>query len=208
MKEKKMNALKKTLFIIAVVFASVQSVRHVYARWIDTSDSVLDRYESEVSGKIKNAGSLEELQSMYDDAHKKVEAYEANRTNPKVEGYERETIEPYKTERMLKHAIENWEAGSNEISKIRFYFIAGLVFLMAGYILYRKVNLWLGLTFVIVGFMEMLYWTSPNLLLGASIIEFNILLDNKLILSAITLALLIAVAYLTGTLKENKIKRA
>jgi hypothetical protein len=202
-----MNSLKKTLFIIAVVIVSAQSVRHAYYRWIEPSVSVLDKYEAALRDDIKNAGSLEMLQTKYEEAHKKVVAYEADKTNPKVERYERDSIEPFKSEQMLKSAIEGWEKSAKEIFKIRFFWIVGLIFLIVGYILYQKINVWLGMTFIIAGFSEMLYWTSPSFF-SDSTIEFSVLLINKIIFSLVTLALLIVVAYLTDTLKDNNKKTA
>jgi hypothetical protein len=202
-----MNALKKTLFIIAVVTVCAQTVRHAYYRWVEPSNSVLDKYDAVLRDDIKNAGSLEGLQTKYEEARKKVEAYEADKSNPKVERYERDNTEPYKSEQMFKNAIENWEKSSKEIFKIRFFWFVGLAFLVIGYFLYKKINIWLGLTFLIAGFSEMLYWTSPSFFSDSSI-EFSILLVNKLIFSIFTLVLLIVVAYLTETLNDKKAKTA
>ncbi len=197
-----MNALKKTLFIIAVVFVSMYTIRHAYYKWVQQRDSVLDRYSETIDDNIKNAKSLDELVNLYDDAKKKVEAYENDKANPEVERFERDMKEPYKSEYMLRNAIADWERRSKEIFEIRFYWIVGFVLLVAGYFLYKKVNSWLGLTIIILGFAEQIYWTSPTWF-GGSGIEYDRLLTNKIIFSFVTLALLIAMGYLTDTLKSS-----
>lgn len=200
-----MNALKKTLFIIAVVFVSTYSIRHAYYNWIQERESVLDKYSDSINEDIKNAKSLEQLVKLYDTAKRKVDEYEKNEANPKIEGYERDIKEPYKSEQMFKDAIKDWEGKTKEIFEIRFYWIVGFVLLIIGYVLYKKVNSWLGLTVIILGFAEQVYWTSPTWI-GSSSIEYDRLLINKFIFSITTLILLITIGYLTDTLK-NSIKQ-
>ena len=162
-----MNALKKTLFVLALVSVTAYTIRHVYYKWFQQRESVLDKYETSLTSQIKSAESLDQLLKLYDDAKKKIEAYEADKTNPIIETGRQRWNEPYKTEVELKEAIQEWEKKSAEIFELRFYWVVGLLLLIVGYIVFRKVNGWLGLTTIIVGFTEQVYWTSPSFISGA-----------------------------------------
>jgi hypothetical protein len=202
-----MNALKKTLFIVALVSVTAYTIRHVYYKWFQQRESVLDKYENSLTSQIKSAESLDQLLKLYDDAKKKIEVYEADKSNPSVETGRQRWTEPYKTEVELKEAIQEWEKKSAEIFELRFYWMVGLLLLIVGYIVFRKVNGWLGLTIIIVGFTEQVYWTSPSFISGSGV-EYDRLLSNKLLFSVATLVLLILVAFFTETLKNNSEKTA
>jgi hypothetical protein len=197
-----MEALKKTLFILSVVAVTSYTVRHIYLKWVEPRGSVLDKYEEPITGEIKKATSLEQLEKLYAEANKTVLAYEAVDSIMAMEPYKRMELEPYKTRDEARDAISDWERQSHEIFKIRFYWALGLVLAIVGFVLYTKVNPWLGITVLITGFAEMVYWTSPSFFYGAEF-EYNKLLTNKIVLSILTLGLLILGGFLTGTLKSD-----
>ena len=61
-----MKGLQKTFLILAVLTLSVQSVRHFYIKYIETTASVLDKYdEKDVEEEIEKADSLDELVAKY-----------------------------------------------------------------------------------------------------------------------------------------------
>ena len=102
----------------------------------------------------------------------------------------------------------DWEGKSREISKLRFYWLLGFVFLLLGYSAYRWLNEWLGLSGVIVGFSEMIFWASPSAyfpFLGSR--EFERLLHNKLVLALITFALLVAAFWVVEIAERKKRER-
>ena len=204
-----MNALQKTMFVIALLLLIVQTVRHGYHRWVEPRGSVLDLYEGRMQ-EFEQAKSLNELTKKYDEAYKKVKTYEANKNNPKIELGERDETEPYRSERQLKKAIDSWEEHSREIYKLHFFWFCGLVLLAAGYILYEFLSRWVGLTLLIAGFSEMIYWCSPNFISERGL-EFDRMLVQKFAFSLISLLLLIVIAYLIGTISfdgNRKIKKA
>jgi len=198
-----MESLKKTLFIIAVVSVTGYTVRHIYLKWVEPHSSVLDKYDKPITSEIKNAKSLKQLEELYAESHRKVLAADAADTTKAVQPYQRFDKEPYKTETELRNAIEQWESKSQEIFQIRFYWTIGFLLVIVGFGLYKKVNPWLGITALIIGFGEQVYWSSPTFLGGRGL-EYDRLLDNKLVLSLATLALLIVAGFLTGTLKTNQ----
>lgn len=198
-----MKTTQRILFVIAFVFLCVHSVRLTYQKWFEPRSSVLDVYDEPVEVDIREAGSLQELLERYDAAHSKVEEYEANDANPELDYNERRETEPYKSELKLRAAIEDWEAKTAQISRMRIYWLFGLAFLVLGLVSLKWVNAWVGIAALIVGFSEMIYWSSPSYFTGRSQ-EFERLLDNKLFLAWTSLVLLIVVGYVTATLRRRE----
>jgi hypothetical protein len=187
------KALQRTLAIIAFLVLAAQTVRHAYLLWLEPRASVLDQYDQPLKDKIAGAASVDELLRRYDLARKEVE--QAKKEQPRTaEQYGVFESEPYRSEHQLREAITNWEAGSKEIHALRFYWLTGLVFLILGVLIYRKLNRWFGVTLLIVAFSELIYWTSPTFL-GPATREFDRLLANKFVFSAVSLVLLIAVIW-------------
>lgn len=199
-----MNALQKTLAILAILVLVSQTVRHGYLRWFEPRGSVLDKYDQPLKGQIADAASLTELVLRYDTARKEVERakQEQTKTEKELLPYERNAKEPYKSENMLREAITDWEAKSKEIHALRFYWYIGLALCVLGLLAYRKWNRWFGFTLVIAGFSEIIYWTSPTFL-GSSTHEFDRLLVNKFTLSVISLVLALAVVWFLRIFAEK-----
>jgi len=196
-----MEALKKTMFILALVTVAGYTVRHIYLRWFDPHTSVLDKYDKPITNEIKNSTSLQQLEKLFAEAHEKVQRYEAIDSIKAMEPYKRQQRDLYANEAELRMAISDWETKSREIYQLRFYWSIGLVLVIVGGALYKKINQWLGITTLIIGFGEMVYWTSPSIFGGG--IEYENLLNSKLVLSVTTLVLLVVAAYLTDSLKTN-----
>ena len=195
-----MKTLQRTLFVVTALVLFTQTVRHLYVRYLEPTGSVLERYEPPVAADIKKANSLDDLLRLYDEAHNKVKAADAeSKEQPKDPTVVSARIEeePYKSESLLKESIRDWESKSKEVFELRYFWISGLAFLGIGLLCYRKGSPLLGLTLVIAGFSEMIWATSPSFR-GGSQSEFDRLLTNKVILSAISLVLLLAVGHLGG----------
>jgi len=192
-----MRVLQIVLCIIGLIILSTQTFRHVYVKWVQSYDSVLDSYDDKVIKEIKESDNLEELLSQYDVAYKKVKEYENDPINPEIKWRERDDKEPYKSEIKLKKAIERWEYHEKQIQKLRFYWLCGLLSVCTGFIVYMKVDQWLGMIGLITGFSEMTFWTFP-VVFGyfGSKYEFHNLLNNKIFFSVLTWILLLIVWFL------------
>jgi hypothetical protein len=198
-----MKALQKTLAIIALLVLVSQTVRHAYTLWLEPRGSVLDKYDQPVKGQIADAASLDELLRRYEPVRKQADVakQELSKTGGEPNFGERNEKEPFKSEQMLRDAITQWEEGSKEIRAIRIYCLIGLVFLVLGLLIYRKLNRWFGFTLLIAGFSEHMYWTSPTFF-GATR-EFDRLLANKLALSVVSLVLLVAAIWFLDIFAER-----
>lgn len=197
-----MKALQKTLAIVALLFLISQTIRHAYMRWWEPRGSVLDKYDEPAKDQIAAATSLDELLRRYHSVRKQVDLAKERAKENRPKGSDSPTMfqnfqqlqqqnqtEPFKSEQDLRQAITEWESRSKEIHALRFYWLMGLSFLILGMVIYLKRNRWFGLSLLIAGFSEFIYWTSPTFI-GATR-EFDKLLVNKLALSVVSLLLLI-----------------
>jgi hypothetical protein len=199
------NALQKTLAIIALLVLVSQTIRHTYLLWVEPRGSVLDRYDQPLKNEITAATSLDELLRRYEPVRKQVDSAraEAAKSGNKI-GYEQEKeMEPFKSESALHDAITDWEQKSKEIHGLRFYWFIGLALSAVGLVIYKTFNRWLGFTLLIAGFAEFIYWTSPTFL-GASTREFDRLLLNKLAYSVISLVLVVAVIFMLDIFSQKR----
>lgn len=199
-----MKALRTTLFLLAVLVLTTQLARHLYVRYLEPRGSVLDRFEqTETAKAIKSAASLDELVSRYAEARKRVDSLdeERKRAEARLSKDERDVFrdafnekhkEDYERKSDLRSAIEEWEEHSREIFELRIFWLFGLVFFAAGALLLLKGRDWLGMSFIIPGIIEMIWWTSPSFRFAGSRLEFERLLMNKLFFTVVTLILLIA----------------
>ncbi len=201
----RLKALQRTLAILASLFLVVQTIRHAYILWLEPRNSVLDSYEQPLKDQIASAQSVDELVARYDPVRKEVDRIKAARraADPNVSFDDLQDTEPFKSEATLREAIQSWEERAMEIHSLRFYWLAGLVLVVLGAASYLRINSWVGMTLLIAGFCEFIYWTSPTFL-GAVTQEFDHLLVNKLVLSLASLALLAMTIRLIGAFEEVK----
>lgn len=197
-----MRPLQKTLAIVACLFLVAQTVRHAYTLWFEPRKSVLDKYDKPLRDEIAAAASVEELLQRYDTARKEVDRIKAERLASDPHADFDQEKEPFKSERALREGITNWEDHAKEVHALRFYWFVGLFFATLGVACYLRFNRWFGITFLITGFSEFIYWTSPTFL-GVTR-EFDRLLLNKLVFSLVSLVLLGIGIHLLGVFSEVK----
>ena len=199
-----MRILLRTLAILASLSLGAQTVRHAYVLWLEPRTSVLDRYDQPLRSEIAAAASLDDLLRRYDPVRREVDRIKAERraADPKDRVDNEPEVEPFTSARSLREAISSWEQRAKEIHALRFYSFIGLVLAVLGAACYRRLNRWLGVTLLIVGFSEIVYWTSPTFM-GPNTQEFDRLLVHKLVLSIVSLVLLGLSIHLLDVFKEE-----
>lgn len=201
-----MNTVQRTLGIIALVILTAQTVRHAYLLWLEPRGSVLDRYDQPLKNEIAAAKSLDELVAMYEPVRKEADRAKSQAPPKKGEDaylFDRIDQEPFKSEASLRNAIHDWEAKARELHSLRFYWLVGLCLLLGGTAIFHWANQWLGLPLEIAAFSEFIYWTSPTFFGGVGR-EFDRLLASKLFFSLLSLALLLAVAWVQRVFANTK----
>lgn len=198
-----MKALQVVLVafgMFGLVQVTAQSFRHAYILWIEPRNSAL---VEQVGQDIRAARTLEELVARYKEANQKIEEWERSKSQDEVSRADR-SREPYRSQSMLRGAIEAWESQQRQMSQLHFYWWCGFVTLIAGVASYLWVQRWLGTSFLIAGFGEMIWWTSPTFRILSAESEFVQLLGWKLIYSVATLLLLLALWCYVGTISWRR----
>ncbi len=198
-----MKIFQTAVFVIAMLLTTTQTMRHVYLKWVAPDGSVLDPFQTETESDIAAARSLEELVPLYAAAKAEVEAYEADPDSPRLEPYRQRTTEPYESEIKLREAIEKREAWQRKLVELWFFWIGGAISVALGIVVLRRINEWLGVSGILVGYSEMAYWTSPLVDPQYNGAEFETLLDIKLLLSAVTMISLIVLWLLNQRLGDR-----
>jgi hypothetical protein len=179
---------------VAITALTAQTIRHAYMLWLQPQRSVLEKYNPAAQNKIKNADSLEALEKEYAIAQNEVAKAdeEIKKSGRRINRFE---DEPFKTERLLKTAIEQWERRSGEIGKAWFSWGCGLGLVLAG-LLFSIRHRWLGLSFIVAGLTQMIWWVSPSFSFNEASSEYRRMLENKFILSLVTLFLVLSLWFL------------
>jgi hypothetical protein len=129
---------------------------------------------------------------MYRPAIDKVREEDARvPTDERLPSYEREQLEPYKTEAQIRGAIEEWETHHRRLVALHFFWWVGFATMMIAAVAYLRWSRWLGISLFVLGFLEMFYTTCPSLASFGFPLEFERLLVLKLLYSAITLGLVL-----------------
>lgn len=199
-----MRVFQTVAFVIVMILVSTQTMRHVYLKWVAPDESVLDQFQTETESEIAAARTLEELIPLYAAAKAKVEAYEADAGNLDVAPHRRQSTEPYESEIKLRKAIEDRERWQRKVVELWFFWVAGAISVAVGILVLSRINAWLGMTGILIGYLEMAYWTSPLLDRHYAGVEFETLLDIKLLLSAITMISLIVLWLLVRGRKHSQ----
>ncbi len=210
-----MKALKITILMLSLLILTTQGVRHIYVRYIEPRTSVLDRFgETDAKKVIQSAQTLAEILAEYEPARRRVDELNKELTKQLSEQtrdeyfmFERKWHEDHKDEysreEELKRAIQEWESRSNEILELRVFWSFGFVFFLLGAFLVTREKEWMGLALIMPGIVEMVWWTAPSFRFAGSPLEFDRLLNNKLVFTFVTLLVLI-VAWALDRSKEAR----
>ena len=210
-----MRTLRIVILLLALLVLTTQAARHIYVRYIEPRTSVLDRFnETDAKKVIQEATVLADIVKEYEPARERVDSLNkdlkqelATKTRDEYYMHEQKWKEDhkkeYEREAELKEAIQEWENRSKDILELRVFWSFGLVFFLAGAAMLKSGNKWLGMAFLIPGIVEMIWWTSPSFRITGSPLEFDRLLNNKLLFTFATLAVLL-VFWIMGERRENK----
>lgn len=194
------------LGMIALLVVTAQTFRHVYVRWVEPRDSILDQFREKTELEIAESKPLDELATLYADAKKKVkeedEKHEAeSKQRPASErdvDYERLQREPYTSERSLQAAITLRESHHRELRELHFFWLCGLFCVLLGFAAYFKLSAWFGTSLLLLGYLEMIWATSPSFRSFGAAQEFDRLLTAKVIYSVLTLLLVLIAWFLVA----------
>jgi len=193
-----MKTAMTVLFVIAMLIASTQTFRHVYVKWIEPDTSVLDEFKGEVETEIDAARTLDELVELYREVRLRADEAGLSELDQRGDFINRRDDPPSDAEmeimaemRQISQEIQSREHDTRQLFKLKFYWLAGLASLLIGIFVFRNFNAWLGFSGIVIGFSEMLCWTSPLFHTRVMSQQFEVLLNYKLILSLLTWLILV-----------------
>lgn len=181
-----MRGLQVTLFVLAVVSLSAQTLHFSYKKYVRHTGSVMD---TAADKRIRKAATLDELKKEYDKVQAEIKELEKNKSRTELRYYY--SKHPYSTRNKLNYAIRNWEMSKEQLRKLYFHWTGGLLLFLLGAVLYWRKQAWQGMAFVSAGVMEMVWWSSPTFTTRGALAGYADTLDTKLILTLVTLALIL-----------------
>ena len=195
-----MRAAKIVFFLICVVIVSTQTFRHIYVRFLDKNESILDKYRTEIEMEIYESTNIEHLENLFidnDTKIKQIKNSDGNYTENRI--YKELQLEKAK----ITAAIHKAENLSESRYKLIIYWTIGLICILFGCVSFFFTSKWISFASLISGFSEMTVWTSP-FFDRSNTINFIELLNMKLVLSIITLILIITIWLLNEKFIDKK----
>jgi len=151
--------------------------------------SVLDKYQDNTERKIADSATIEELEAQYQEARKKVQESEEGKSEKEKDQLRWDKF--HQSEEKLRQAIQAWESRSREIGELHFFWWCGLLCLLLGLICFARGSKWFAVALMTIGFVEMIYWTSPTFRVFGGGTEFERLLIWKLVYTSVSLIVLL-----------------
>lgn len=173
-----------------MIIVTTQTIRHSYVRGFYNDHSVLDEFENDVTLEIKSSESLDSLLAQYEKSHNVVADFEKDKTEEELRESFRELNKLQSVESEYERAIKDWESKEEKIRELIVFWLAGFLIIIVGVFLYSKNYKWVGLSLILSGIIEMIWWSSPSIANQGASIEFYKLLNMKLIFSIITFIVL------------------
>lgn len=187
-----MRTFQAIFGMFALLIVASQTYRHVYVRWIEPRESVLDQFD-QTKQDISAAKTIDELLALYRPVREKVREADAkiyeHDGDSKIR-YQRELEEPYKSETQLRSAIHEWEDHHRKLVELHFFWWAGFMTVCGGFLTFSLGRRWLGLSAFVLGYLEMIWATCPSFPTFGYPLEFEQLLTFKVCYSMISLILL------------------
>ncbi len=186
-----MKNFATAVLVIFISLLSTQFIRHAHVRIFYNQESVLDKYNKKSTDLTFNKdASLKELSLIYADAEKRVKIFEKEKSKKALSMYDNND-EPYNKKVKLEEIITRREADNRMAAEIVFFWIAGLILAAGGSFVYLKFEKWLGLSLIVSGLIEMTWKLGPAFFITEAKPESLMLLNVKLVCTAVTLAALI-----------------
>ena len=183
-----MRGVQITFFMLAIFTLSTQMVHYTYKRFNLPSTSVLDK---KVDSEIVNINSLDALHKRFKKAEIAVKAFEKTKNSAELKRVNKYREQVYVTQRKLRNAIKTWEGNARKRKKMIFYWFGGLFLFMLGIAIYYFRKLWVGLSFIIAGVSEMIWWSSPSFSYTGSTSRLAHLLTTQLVLTVASMAIVL-----------------
>lgn len=140
--------------------------------------------------EIQLEASTEELLAEYEASQEDIsQLRDAFPTKEQFE-LQAENKELFARNQALRNELQQRETRERQLRNVWQFSVAGYLLIGLGCLLYARGYEWTGMSLVIPGFLEIVWWSAPAFTLGGAAREYEVLLVNKIILTVIAFALL------------------
>ena len=140
--------------------------------------------------EIQLEASTEELLAEYKATQEKIkEIRDEDKARPEYE-ITQEHSELFARNRALAQEIGEREEREQQLRDIWLFSLAGYGLIALGAFFYSRGREWIGMSLILPGMSEVVWWSAPAFTLGGALREYELLLVNKLVLTVIALAVL------------------
>ena len=185
-----MKAFQTTLLILFAAVLTTQAIRHVHLYVIGYEEP----YAVTAQGFPQEQERLEEptddLMAELEDTRRQID--ELKKEDPSKQPYvlQQEHPELFARNSALAMELNERQRINSEIRDLWIFSVAGLILLASGARLYSVGREWVGMSLIVPGFLELMWWSSPSFTMGGAVQEFDVLLINKIILTIVSIVLL------------------
>ena len=187
-----MKGLQVTFLIIFSCALSTQAIRQVHQYIYGYEESIIASAEEffEMKEEIKLEASTDELLAEYEASQKEIRQLRESDTTKEQFQLRQENAELFARIDALRTELQQRELMARELRDIWIFSIAGFILIGLGSLLYSRGYGWVGMSLILPGFLELIFWSSPSFSLGGALQEYELLLVNKIILTIIAFVLL------------------
>ena len=193
-----MKGFQITLLVLFGCAFSTQAIRHVHVYTVGYEESVLAPAEAfyEMQEQVRLEASTDELMAEYETTQKEIE--KLRESVPKTDQYtlRQQNLELFARNDALASELRQREAVEREIRDTWIFSVAGLILIALGSLAYARDYHWVGMSLILPGFLELLWWSAPSFTLGGAVREYDVLLINKIIMTIISIVLLYALWFI------------
>lgn len=187
-----MKGLQVTFLIIFSCALSMQAIRHVHVYTIGFEESILAPVEAfyEVTEEVRVEESTDELLAEYETTKEQIRQLRESDPSKELSTIRQENAELFARSEALASELKQRETIKREIRDIWIFSVAGLGLIAVGSLLYARGYGWPGISLILPGFLELIWWSAPSFTLGGAVREYDLLLMNKIVLTIIAFVLL------------------
>ena len=202
-----MKGLQITFLIIFSSILSVQAIRHVHLYAYGFEESILAPYEEFFSMKkeIRTEASTDELLAEYEASKETIKQLRDSDPTKNLRQMKQENAELFARSDALAKELRQREARARQLRDIWLFSIAGYVLIGLGSLMYARGYDWVGISLILPGFQELVWWSAPSFSVGGAVQEYHLLLVNKIILTVIAFVLIYTL-WLVSQRKWKKIE--
>jgi hypothetical protein len=186
-----MKGFQKTLLILVCAALCTQLVRHVHVYVIGYEESILAPAGAyyEFKEQVRMEESTDDLMAEYEALEEELD--QLKKADPSKEQHilMQENAELFALHSALASELRERQTVTREIRDTWIFSGAGLVLIVLGVFIYSRGSGWVGMSLLVPGFLELMWWSAPSFTLGGAIREYDTLLVNKIILTIVALAL-------------------